>query len=69
MESDDLILLAESCSRLRASIGRMLLTSEADGGDVERAREEYRLALRTLLQRARDADCGVYLEVAGQVGV
>jgi uncharacterized protein YbgA (DUF1722 family) len=66
MASERLILLAESCSALRASIGRMLL---ADRGSVEHAAaaEGYDQALRDLLRHARQEELAVYLEVAGDV--
>lgn len=68
MSQDRLIHLAESCSAVRATIGRMLLTPESD-----RTRDEavaaYREALRALLQAAREEECGMFLEVAGELSV
>ena len=69
MESDELIRLAESCSQLRASIGRMLLTGQTNPDDLERAQQVYRRSLRKMLEHARRADCATFLEVAGEVGV
>ena len=66
MTHDRLIHLAEACSTVRASIGRMLLAAEASEDQIE-ARETYRASLRTLLQLARDEECGVFLEVAGEL--
>ena len=68
MSQDRLIHLAESCSAVRASIGRMLLTPENDRNrdDVVAS---YRQALRSLLQAAREEECGLFLEVAGELSV
>ena len=66
MSQTTLIALAESCSSLRGAIGRMLLTAE-DAPEREKAAEAYERALRTLLRAAREQECGMYLEVAGDV--
>ena len=66
MPTDRLIQLAESCSSVRSSIGRCLLSAE---GSEERsaAVETYRRSLRELLRQARDEEAGLYLEVAGEL--
>jgi hypothetical protein len=66
MSQVNLIALAESCSGVRSSIGRMLLAAE---GAPERAAatEAYRRSLRELLRLAREEECGMYLEVAGEL--
>ena len=66
MTTDRLIQLAESCSAVRSSIGRLLLSAE---GSEERstAVEAYERSLRELLSRAREEEAGLYLEVAGQL--
>jgi hypothetical protein len=66
MADTDLLALAECCSGVRASIGRMLLATE---GSAERghAAETYRRSLRSLLRLARQEDAGLYLEVAGEL--
>lgn len=66
MSQTTLIVLAESCSTLRGAIGRMLLTAESSP-EREKATAAYELALRSMLRAARDAECGIYLEVAGDV--
>jgi hypothetical protein len=66
MAQSDLVTLAESCSAVRASIGRMLLAA-ADSPEREAAAEKYRRALRTLLRIAREEEYGIYLEVAGEL--
>ncbi len=66
MTNDRLITLAESCSAVRASIGRMLLAGELTEERAE-AREAYRAALRMLLRAAREEECGMYLEIAGEL--
>ena len=66
MSQSNLIALAESCSAVRGAIGRMLLAAE---GSPERgvAADAYDRALRSLLRVAREEECGVYLEVAGEI--
>ena len=66
MTNDRLIHLAEACSSVRSSIGRMLLSAETTDERVA-ALETYRRSLRTLLQLAREEECGVFLEVAGEL--
>ncbi len=66
MAQADLVTLAESCSSVRAAIGRMLLAA-ADSPEREAAAEKYRLSLRTLLRIAREEEYGIYLEVAGEL--
>lgn len=66
MSHVNLVALAESCSAVRASIGRMLLREE-DSPEREAAAEQYRRALRALLRVAREEECGIYLEVAGEL--
>ena len=68
MSQDRLIRLAESCSAVRASIGRMLLTPETEPGRDDVV-AEYRAALRSLLREAREEECGLFLEVAGELSV
>ena len=66
MSHSDLITLAESCSAVRGAIGRMLLCRE-NSPERAAAAETYGRSLRTLLRVAREAECGVYLEVAGEI--
>jgi len=66
MPNDRLIHLAESCSAVRASIGRMLLSEETSEERLAAA-DSYRRSLRTLLRLAREEECGVFLEVAGEL--
>ena len=66
MSSDNLIRMAESCSVLRRSIGRLLLTPE-NSAERAAAEESYRRALRELLLRAREEECALYLEAAGEL--
>jgi len=66
MTNDRLIHLAEACSVVRSSIGRMLL-AEDSSDECMAARETYRRSLRALLQLAREEECGVFLEVAGEL--
>ncbi len=66
MTNERLITLAESCSAVRASIGRMLLADE--GSETrEQAARNFRNALRELMRRAREEECGLFLEVAGEL--
>jgi hypothetical protein len=62
----NLIALAESCSAVRAALGRMLLAAE-DSPERAAAADAYRRALTTLLRTAREEECGLYLEVAGEL--
>jgi len=66
MTTDRLIQLAESCSSVRSSIGRLLLSAE---GSPERsdAAETYRRSLREFLRQAREEEAGLFLEVAGEL--
>ena len=66
MTTDRLINLAESCSFVRSSIGRLLLTAE---GSEERsaAADAYRRSLHDLLRNAREEEAGLFLEVAGEL--
>jgi hypothetical protein len=66
MSQSNLIALAESCSAVRAAIGKMLLTAEG-GREREAADENCRRALKQLLRLAREEECGLYLEVAGEL--
>ena len=66
MSHSNQIALAESCSAVRAAIGRMLM-SAADSPEHAAASEQYRSALRGLLRAAREEECGLYLEVAGDL--
>ena len=66
MTNDRLITLAESCSDVRASIGRMLLSDELSEQRAE-ALDSYRRALRRLLRAAREEECGMFLEIAGEL--
>ncbi len=66
MTHDRLIALAEECSAVRAAIGRLLLAH--DGSDERQdARDAYRRSLRELLRVAREEECGLFLEVAGEL--
>jgi hypothetical protein len=62
----NMIALAEACSAVRAALGRMLLAAE-DSPERAAAQESYRRALTTLLRTAREEECGLYLEVAGEL--
>jgi len=66
MPQANLVVLAESCSVVRASIGRMLLTSE-DSTAREAATHNYRRSLKALLRAAREEEYGLYLEIAGEL--
>ncbi len=63
----NLIALAGSCSQVRAAIGRMLL-HEQDPAKSAAAGDLYRRSLRELLRHARDEECGLFLQVASEVG-
>ena len=66
MTNERLIHLAESCSAVRSSIGRMLLSEESSEERLAAA-DAYRRSLRKLLRLAREEECGVFLEVAGEL--
>ena len=66
MSHANLVALAESCSTVRASIGKMLLAPE-DSPARAAAAESYRRALAALLRLAREEEYGLYLEVAGEL--
>jgi hypothetical protein len=66
MSQSNLIALAESCSALRTAIGRMLL-AEAESAERKIALATYGRELRRLLRVAREQECGLYLEVAGEL--
>jgi len=66
MSQANLIALAESCSGVRAAIGRLLLSAEDSPGRAA-ATESYRRSLRSLLRIAREEECGMYLEIAGEL--
>lgn len=66
MSQTNLIALAEACSAVRGAIGKMLLAA-ADSPEHAKASESYQRSLRTLLRVAREEECGVYLEVAGEI--
>lgn len=68
MSQSRLIQLAECCTAVRANIGRMLLTAEGTEARVE-ATDEYREALKELLRVAREEECGLFLEVAGELSL
>jgi len=61
-----LVALAESCSSVRASIGKMLLAPEESQARSD-ATEKYRSALKALLRLAREEEYGIYLEIAGEL--
>jgi len=61
-----MIALAEACSAVRAALGKMLLSAD-DSPERVAAHESYRRALTTLLRTAREEECGLYLEVAGEL--
>jgi hypothetical protein len=66
MSSENLIRLAESCSVVRRGIGRVLLAPE--GSPARAASEErYRADLRELLRIAREEECALFLEAAGEL--
>ena len=60
------IALAEECSRVRAAVGRMLLAPD-DSPERVAAEKAYRGHLRKLLRLAREEECGMYLEIAGEI--
>jgi len=66
MTNERLIHLAEACSDVRAAIGSMLLAAELSEESLD-ATEGYRRSLRLLLRLAREEECGVFLEVAGEL--
>lgn len=63
---ETLFELAGSCTRVRSAIGQLMLAEHAVG-DLSNARRDYRDSLRRLLTLARNEDCGLYLEVAGEI--
>jgi len=62
----NLIALAEACSAVRSALGRMLLAAD-ESPERNAAAESYRRALTSLLRTAREEECGLYLEVAGEL--
>jgi hypothetical protein len=66
MSNDNLIRMAESCSVVRRSIGRVLLAPESSPQRAE-AEAQYQAALRELLRIARDEECALFLEAAGEL--
>lgn len=66
MSSENLIRMAESCSVVRRSIGRVLLSPEESDARTEAA-EQYRAALRELLRVVREEECAIFLESAGEL--
>ncbi len=66
MSDIDLIALAKSCSRVRTDIGRMLLTQDGSDNRVA-AVERLEASLKALLRLARNGDCGLFLEIAGEL--
>ncbi len=66
MAQANLLVLAESCSAVRASIGRMLMAAE-DSPERAAAADRYRRSLKALLRAARAEEYGIYLEVAGEL--
>ena len=62
----NLIAVAEACSHVRRDVGRLFMTR--DGTDArEQANRKLRASLRALLRRAKDEDCGLFLEVASEL--
>ena len=68
MSQSRLIHLAECCTAVRANVGRMLLTTEGSAARAEAA-GEYRESLKELLRVAREEECGLFLEVAGELSL
>ena len=68
MSQSRLIHLAECCTSVRANIGRMLLTAEGTQARAD-ATEDYRESLKELLRVAREEECGLFLEVAGELSL
>ena len=66
MSQANLIALAESCSGVRAAIGRRLMCAEETPENAAAA-DTYRRALKNLLRLAREEECGLYLEIAGEL--
>lgn len=66
MSSENLIRMAESCSIVRRSIGRVLLLPDGAPARSE-AEEQYRASLRDLLRLVREEECALYLEAAGEL--
>jgi len=65
MSKANLIALAEACSRVRGSIGRMLLAADGSPEQID-AGNVYRSSLEDLLRVVREEQCGLYLEIAGE---
>ena len=66
MPSDNLIRMAESCSVVRRSIGRLLLTPE-NSTERAAAEEAYKRSARALLLSVRAEECALFLEAAGEL--
>ena len=66
MSKDSLIALAAACSEVRTDIGRVLLAREATGPH-DAASRRFEASLRELLRLVREEQCGMYLEVAGEL--
>ena len=66
MPSENLVRMAEACSKVRHGIGRMLL-APPDSDARTAAELDYRRALRDLLRHVREAECGLLLEAAGEL--
>jgi hypothetical protein len=66
MSQANQIALAESCSQVRSSIGKVLLTRDETPERLA-ADTAYRRALEELLRIAREEECGLYLQVAGEL--
>jgi hypothetical protein len=66
MSQANQIALAERCTDVRSAIGKVLLTREETPERVK-ADTAYRRALEELLRIAREEECGLYLQVAGEL--
>jgi hypothetical protein len=66
MSQANQIALAELCSQVRSAIGKVLLTRDETPERLA-ADAAYRRALEELLRIAREEECGLYLQVAGDL--
>jgi hypothetical protein len=66
MSQANQIALAEACSLVRGAVGKLLITQE-DSPQRAAADGAYRKALAELLRIAREEECGLYLQVAGEL--
>lgn len=66
MSQANQIALAEACTNVRSAIGKVLLTRDETPERIA-ADAAYRRALEDLLRIVREDECGLYLQVAGEL--